>query len=316
MSVVNLRGGNSIATADNIRIGKRLMLVWVKEGGIIFPTPNFLQYMHKVSDVPAMDEWAAEFINERDIFESGSTSLQTNDGTDWSTVITFEGDSIPEMASLVGQDLHVHRILPGGKDYGRQGHLAMLSFDSDYNFKIADVLYDVGVKFLSAPGTSDGEITRTVELYVKQGIGLLSFYNIAGVSSGSAPAFEIFYDNGTTVTNAAAPDGVLVDFDLGDGNNSYAVPASPSIAIVAPGAGTDLYKYLVYCRVDGIDVNDSEATFDPVLKRITFATAPADGAKLEVAYAVDTAGAGPLGIPPHLNTPEKFTFNWKKYQTA
>lgn len=319
MSVISLRGGNDTATADNIRIGKRLLVVWVKQGGIILT--NGLTYMRKMSDVQQIADIAAEFLNERDIFESGSKSLPTSDGINWSTTLTLEGDSIEEVASLIGQAIQTYPSIQN-KDYGLCGHLVLMSFDEDYDLKKTDVLFDVGVKLDSIPGTQDGEISRNVTLYTKQGKNAVSIWGLPGVSQGGVPAFEIFWDNGSTVTNTDAPDGVLTAFTLGDGNDSYAVPAAPLILQVDPTAGTTAYQYFYYIRVDGVDVNPNDiASFNTTTKVLTFVTAPADGAKLEVAYLVDRAGIGVTSTPPHawgttLGTGSNFLFNWKNEQLA
>jgi hypothetical protein len=320
MSVVNLSGGNSVATADNIRTGKKLRVVWVKEGGMVFPTIG-LRYEHSLSDVQQIADIAGEFLNERDIFQSGYTSAQTNDGVNFSTTMTLEGDSLEEVASLIGQVIRTYPSLEWGRDYGRMGHLVMMSFDEDYNLKVSDVLFDVGIKLTSIPGTQDGEITRQIELYTKQGINPASVWGETGVSEGGVPSFEMWWDNGTTVTNLTAPNGVLTAFTLGYGNKSYATNAAPDILIVNADGATDFQKYFYFVRVDGDDVNPNDCTFNPTTKVLTFTTAPADGAKLEVAYMVDRAGAGVLGQPAHLHgtsaagsTNSNFMYDWKTVQ--
>ena len=304
--MLSLFGGHQTATKDYIRRGINVIPVWYKQGGIIFPVHG-LHMLHRASDIQGIDQLAAEFENERQHFESGSNKIQVNDGTNWSTTLTMEGDALSTIASLIGQDMHTQPSIEFGKDYGIQGALCLLSTDPDRNARVCDVLFEVGVKLGEIPGSSDGEIQYAVELYGKNNLGVR-------IGGGHTVAFELFYDNGTTAINADAPEGTIPTFTLGHGNNSYATPAPADILAVRPGLG-NVYEYLYYCKVNGVDVLPSEVSFNPATKVLTFTTAPAAQAKLEVSYLVDITDAPVVtGVPPHLWSGSNQMLNWKYYQ--
>lgn len=280
--------------------------VWRKHGGILF-TAHGLRIAHRLPDIQSIDAISAEFESERDHFEGGSEKIQVNDGTNWSTTLTLEGDALSVAASLIGQDIHTQPSIEFGKDYGVMGDLLLLSTDEDRNARVCDALFNVGVKLTEIPGLSDGEVQYGLELYGKNSLGVR-------IANGHTVGHELFYHNGTTVTNTAAPNGTLTAFPVGSGNDSYAAAAPPNMIAVRPGQG-DLYEWFYYVKVNGVDVLASEATFNSGTSTLTFNTAPAAQAKLEWAFLTDTGTAPAVtGVPPHMHSGSNQLLNWKYYQ--
>lgn len=304
--MLSLYGGHQTATKDKIRRGINVIPVWRKHGGILFTTHG-LRLIHKLPDVQSIDTIQAEFENEADHFESGSNKIQVNDGTNWSTTLTLEGDALSVAASLIGQDLHVAPSIEFGKDYGVQGDLLLLSTDPDRNARVCDALFEVGVKLDQIPGSQDGQIQYALTLYGKQNLGVR-------VANAHTVGHELFYHNGTTSTNTAAPNGTLATFTIGHGNSSYAVAAPPDIFAVRPGQG-DAYEWFYYIKVNGVDVLASDVSFNSTTKVLTFNTPPPAQAKLEWAFLTDvTTAPAVTGVPPHLHSGSNQLLNWKYYQ--
>lgn len=302
---VSLQGGDYKATNDNRRHGKRTIPVVVPIGGIEFSAG--FEYCHKLSDVKSIAPLVASFIEEEELFEGGSDVILVNSGTEWESTVTLEGDAIEAAASLVGHDLTAIRTLEYGKDYGECFHLAIYSVEDTMEkpLRVCSLLTFVGVKLNQMPAVAENtKETYELTLYGKTSRG----YRIHG---GNSVSFECWYDNSV---NSAAPNGVLTVFTLGDGNDSYATAAAPDILPVDGNAASSLYQYLYYVTVNGVLQRPSEVTFNPTTKELTFATAPANNAKIEVAYCVDVAGTGPLGQPAHLWSGSSFLNNWKGFQ--
>lgn len=296
-------GGDDIATLDNIRNGKRTVPIWIKGGGIPFVAG--LEYIHKLSDVQEIAEATAELLNEREHFEGGSECIKVNDGTEWTQTITVEGNALEVVGALIGQDLNVSPVLKYGKTYARTGHLLLVSHDDtkEKNASNAMLMTDVTVKLLSGPGLTNGDTNYTISLESRG--------EVCRVHGGHLFSAEIF---SKLDGNALAPDGVLTDFKLGDGNGSYPSPLAgvADNIIIDPDATSDLYKYFAYVKLDGVDVSPADATWTQGTKTLSFVTAPADEAILEWMWLADCATTNPA----HNHAGSKFVENWKRFQNA
>lgn len=294
---------------NNVSLGKRKLGVWVKYGALYTDTTYKYVYGALLPDVQTLAPIAGALINERDFFEMGFIPSTTNDGTDYSSTMEIEGNSRNVPAWLVGQHITTDPILGLG-DMGIRGALILYNVNESETLVVCDVLLDVGVKILQLPGGNDGENNMSIELYAKDAEALT-------VANRHKVSFEFFIDVATD-TNADAPDGILTAFTLGHGNRSYAVAAPPTTVVALDSETfrkgvTGLYKYFLWIKLDGVDVADTEATFNPTTKVLTFGIAPDAESMLEMAYVVDKVGVGVLGEPAHhwpgsnfLTTPDAF----------
>lgn len=294
---------------DKISLGKRKLGVWVLYGALYTNTTYKYVYGALLPDVQTLAPIAGALINERDFFEMGFIPSTTNDGTDYSTTMEIEGNSRTVPCWLVGQHLTTDPILGLG-DMGIKGALILYNVNESETLVVCDVLLDVGVKVLQLPGGNDGENNLSIELYAKDAEAL-------SVADRHKVSFEFFIDVATDA-NSDAPDGVLTAFTLGHGNRSYASAAPPTALIpldtptFRPGV-TGLYKYFLWLKLDGVDVADTDATFNATTRVLTFNVAPPAESMLEMGYVVDKVGVGVLGEPAHhwsgsnfLTTPDAF----------
>ena len=305
---VNLKGGSDQATKDNVRHGLDVIPILIANGGIYFTTHG-VKGIARMSDVQSIGNPTAEFINEREHFESGKKLLKLNDGTNWTIPITFEGDHTTDIASMLAQDLHVNPVLKWGQDKSRTCDLVLYSVQDNEDVNICDAYFDLGVKLKELPGSENAEVNFELEVYGQEDSQVVRIYG------GHSIGYEIFQTTGTH-TDPAAPNGILTTFDLGDSLNAYAVAAPPDVLQANPDGTTDLQRYFFKVRLNGVDVSDTEASFNSTTKTITFVTAPASGDKLEVWYLVDQAGSGPAGQPPHLHPGSSQLDDWKVWQTT
>lgn len=275
-----------VATADFQRVGIRTSVFWRPYGGMILPTSTF-HIIHGLSDVVELGTLSASPLNERDIFEAGKSLLQTNDGFTWTQDIMVEGSSIHTVASLIGQVLSTYPVIPTIRDYGVKGDLILMSRNSTNQIISWDCYTNVAIKIDEIPGIVNGDTNWTIRLYGKDNS---RYIRIPGEDYGVG--VETWYDNGTTIINADAPDGVLTDFVLGTGNDSFGSATTPVASIIDPSlvgvvAATDPLQYMMHVRLNGVGQSYPAVTFTVGSSTLRFATAPADGSKLELLYATE-----------------------------
>lgn len=310
---ITVQGGNQTATRREIRHGLETRMFFKKHRGLYLDatTPVF-GVVHTCSDVTNLPEITAELENQRDHFELGYDIVTIDDGKTWTVEPEIEGNALELVASLVGQDLHTATDIEYGKDYGVQGDIILLSRDrDDKTVVVCDYILDVGVRLLTIPGGGNEERTTTVQLYSKHGRG-------GRIANGDFIGHEIFYSNGGTIVNAAAPDGATAAFTVGHGNGSYAVAAPPTLKTVRPNlATTNPYHHFYYIRVNGSDVPLSDvASWVPGTGVLTFTYNLPAQAYLEWAFLVDGSATGLLGTPPHFHSGSNMMVDWKTHQLA
>lgn len=280
-------GGDRTATDDRIRRGLYTIPVWKKHLGVyLTAAPAAFHLIHGLSDVPELDDIEFSPVNERDLFEMGKNRVTINDGYEGEWTITLEGDALESIAAFIGQDYYASPVIEHQKDYGICGDLVLISCDPDRNLQSASIITDVGVRLQMIPGGEDGERNAVVTLYTKNAT------KADRVGKDFVPAHEIWYDNGGTVLNANAPDGLLTVFTLGEGNDSFAAPTTPVAKAIRTGF-TDYRTYFYYVRLNGQDVDTADVIFNVGTSELTFTTAPAAADKLEVAYVTAAATTMP-----------------------
>ena len=267
-------------------IDRGTLPIWIPYGGIENPTS--LQYIHSLCNVQGIDSPSLEFINETTINALGKLPTTVNDGMRIGEFsVTIRGNDVATLYALVGLNWNDVFAPDLYKDHGMKGALMLYKFKNgkgEQGLERTDLILDVSVKIQEMPGGQVGSDTeQTVTFYADEA-------RMFTIPEGHSPAFEVFYDNGGTITNANAPDGALTDFDLGDGNGSYA-PGSPinpaTVDIEAYAALTGYKQKFFYVRVDGVDQDPAQVAYSiTATNHLEFTTAPADGAKLEVCYLV------------------------------
>jgi hypothetical protein len=301
MAEISVQGGDAIATEDFIRHGKRSVPIIVVSGGMTIS--GFTHYAHKISDVASLEKWAAEFENEKEHFEGGSETLKMYDGKSWSSTLELEGNALESAAAMIGQNIKTYPSLQFGVIHDKCCHLLIIAHDTsvEKNLLEALIVTDIGVKLDVVPGVAPNtEETYTISLYTKG--------RVFRVHGGHCPSFEIFYDN---AENIKAPNGVLVDFFVGDGNHSYssALAGAVALKVVDPDAVSTLYQYCYFFKLNGVDQSPNQVSFNSTTKKFTFVTAPPALSKIEFAVCVDKAGSP--GVPAHLWATSDMRKNWK-----
>lgn len=278
MSNISISAGNKTASETFTLNGKKVIPVFYPEGGFIPSSyPSRIYSCMRLSSLAEVGDVSLEFDNERDLFEVGKSKVTVNDGTITSFELTCFGNAYKTLGALHLQDMLAYPVIELGKSTTLAGHLALLSASSDDNdAQFSSFFPNVQIKQTSAPGATDGESTFTIEVKTTETAYHSTNYVL--------PVKEIFYDDGSTITNAAAPDGTLTVIRLGDGNDNGVATAGP-LAVPISSSLTGLSQYFIEIKVDGEAVT-SGITYDSSATggTLTWGTAPADGAKVEATY--------------------------------
>lgn len=175
----------------------------------------------------------------------------------------------------------------------------------------------LAARVLEIPADSPGSETKQmVQFYSSDATDDMPI----DLQPGKAWAAEVFYDNGVVggIVNAAAPDGSILTFQLGDGNGSFATSITPAAQIIdVDYAATHPRRWFAGLWVNGVSIlDDTNVTFVTATNTITFASsfAPADGARLVAVYAVDLA-TNPTHLPnsyqgPNPTDPQQIGYGW------
>lgn len=273
------------------RFDRNTLPVWVAYGGIQSgtTTTKTIEYIHALCNIQGVDNIPTELINETTINALGKTVATVNDGERIPAFnVTVRGNDLATLYALIGLNSLDVKSPHLYKDHGMKGALLLMSFSPTSGaLERTDMVLDVSVKVLEMPGGTVGSSTdQTVVFYGDESRKFT-------IPPGYAPAFEIWYDDGTTtnIVNTDAPDGTLTDFDLGTGNGSYATTINPAaLAIEAYSGLTGFRQNFYYVRVNGVDQDPAVLSYSTTLtNRLAFTTAPADGAVLEACYLIDLA---------------------------
>jgi hypothetical protein len=191
---------------------------------------------------------------------------------------------------MIGQDLTTNPAISIGQIFSNCCALICNSHDAMGKPQMSFIICDLSVRVTGLPGmTADGTSSWTINLFSDDAI-------VVAADKGFVFQAESWWDDAGNITNVNAPDGVAVDFILGEGNNINAAITPPiaSAVKIRPDA-TGFLQYLVALKMNSYtgaafagysDVTTSEATFNNALGKITFGTAPLDGSKLLTFYLV------------------------------
>lgn len=279
MSNLTILSGDIQASKDDVRIGSKTLPLFAKHKGMtVSGYPDDIFVMNRICKVVELSDQAIEFLNERDHFNVGKTYVTVNDGTKTTFTVTGEGNAYSLYALLKGQDMRDFAGIKMGQSIVNAGAFVFAEADGDGEVIGSTWIPDCTVKFSTIPGASDGE--NNLEIEIETTADCWRF------GSHVLPVKEIWKDPAGATANATAPNGVLVAFTLGDGNNTGLGAVTPLAVPVNVDGTNDASKYILEVRVDG--TKQSGYIYVSSTGVLTLASAPADGAVLEVWYAVRT----------------------------
>lgn len=284
--MLSTQGGPQASTDLLMRRFRYARVLWYTYGGILSPRyPSELHFYHQLCSIRELANFTFDVQNENESAEAGKDPLTTNDGYSMSGTLTFKGDDVMTLAAMVGRHNHntkgvsagveFNAGLEFGKDYGICGAMILLSSTSDRRATVSQYIPNVRVRVLDAPGTQDAEATFEVELTSQD--------SIYTAPKGMVFSPFIFYDNGSTIVNANAPDGVLDTFLVKNANLAFpaGVPAYNLLSQIIDPEAAAPEKYIHGLKLGGSAVEPSAYSYDPATSEITLNSPPADGTKLE-----------------------------------
>lgn len=295
--------GNNSATEALLARFEGSMVSFVSRGGIttsrLYGSPGraILPHHQRLCSIREMSSGTGEPQNEREAREAGKLTSTINDGVEFSWTITVKGDDVYTLAALQGNNMHnltantidTRAGIRYGGTFVDAGDLIITSFDkggSEGKVIGSRVIPDCTVKFEEVPGISDPETDVTVTITSKA-----APYHFG---SGIVAVPFLFYDNGI-ITNTNAPNGILTQFAIKNANEAYGPNAAPAGNLLLQQVDADqsgIGKYVIGLRVDGAKVTTG-VTVAQGTGTLTWATAPADGAKIMGIVAV------PSGLPDY-----------------
>lgn len=277
MANLTINSGDKVAVKDAIRNGQKTMPVWSKHQGLNIPAfPDDMFVMNRLCEVAEISDLSIEFLNQRDHFNAGKEYISVNDGTKTTFTLTGVGNAYSLYAALKGQNLRTSVGVKMGAQLESAGQLTLVEADENGVIKGATWIPDCTIRFSTIAGVSDGENTLEIEVETTADCWRFGGY--------AMPVKEVFKDPVGATSNAAAPDGSLAAFTLGDGNNTGLGALTPLAVQFNPDGADNAAKYIMEVRVDG--VVQSGYSYVPSTGVLTLASAPADGATLEVWYAI------------------------------
>lgn len=240
----------------------------------------------------SMDEIPFEAIETFDFLYAGKDPANFSAGK---KIPKFEmriaGADFTTLMALIGRDQGVATVNTWEPNiqYQGRGHILMNFYDHNTNAMVGQqLLMNMQVHFDKFAGMeTSGERFQTV------GFSSPSARVVrTSVERGEMINTEFWYHNGTTDTNATAPEATITAFVLGTGNGSYASATTP-VALRLDSTNTSQLghrQFLIEASVNGALVPISgtgSATF--ATSTLTFAVAPAALASLMVIYVCDPA---------------------------
>lgn len=228
-------------------------------------------------------------INEDEVMWIGKTKAMSTEGTQWDGLTADVSGNATGILRVLGQTPTTSKAVALEYQYDQTPMFLVIHAYNESNVLYSSELYPFSIARISnTAGLEPDSITDfEIEFYNTDSTN----YPIRKLIPAHMWVAEGWYDNGGTITNADAPDGTLTAFVLGTGNGSYVgTPATPT-AVVIDSTATGAAQYL-YVFVNGVDVT-SQVSFNAGTKTITFTTAPANGAKLNVIYGVAQNASAP-----------------------
>lgn len=253
-------------------------------------TPTFVQAQCLLCSMSELAEIGIAMEGEEKVVMPGKTDYTRYDGSSYSTTITLKGNAIGTTKFILGISPHTNEGIEAGRgDFDLCGGLIIHRYADNNDLKSSTFVADVKVKIENVMGVANsGENQQTFMFYNENARGKLWTVHANG---SVVPKFyaSIFVDDGASITNADAPDGIKVAFVLDNVNNS--ATTTPPQPIMFNPSGTGYQQYLALLRVNGTVITPSAEAVATAAQfataTITFGAAPADGASILVVCAVD-----------------------------
>jgi len=281
---------------------------WVPYSGISAgAVPTEIPILKILCDVESLDNIPFAPINEESVARLGKLPLVVNDGhevTDFN--ITVSGNSLATVAALAGQDLTTNPIIKWGQNQSNKGALLITGHNGDSSLARTDVIFDLGIKIVEMPGATDGDNFQNITFYSETALA----YAMEGAYT---VGFEMFFEDAGSIVNAMAPDGLLDDFALGDGNESFTTPTVPVAQTIEAGAAGHK-EFFFKVLLDEVQQSTAAVTF--VQPTLTFVTPPPALSKIFIAYLVLLTDA-PSFRPEldHGSDVNSSWYSWTRYLT-
>ena len=230
--------------------------------------------------------------------------------------LTLEGGDVRSLQIIAGQDpsgsgINTFTALP---DMGVLGHLIVRKFARNGTGMISSYcIPNLSVRFdeLALGGAPGERGLQTLKLY-KPGDG--ENYVAAGNKSFTV---DFWADHSI---NSNAPDGTITDLVLGTGNYNGTAGSAASAAVLLNddliGSTSSNYRrYFIGVWVDGVLQTDSQVSYTTGTRTLTFATAPANGARVLAIYVSDWSSVTPTAWTnsPTTTVKENEKYPWYQY---
>jgi hypothetical protein len=258
-----------------------------KNGFYLGATPTIAQGACEICTTSEVGDIALAIENETTVTMPGKTSYTTGGRKSLEFEIQIQGNAVGTLKFLMGISPHTGEAIDATRfHYDLSGAVIIDKFDSeDSHLPVQSILIpNVKMKIDNWVGFAEGDQMQTVKFFQDEAEKYI-------VTGNQVWDYSLFVDNGTTITNPAAPDGTKTAFILDDCNNSNT--ATPPVPIMFNPDGTGWKRYLAVLRNDAV-VPDADAT--AVVTSATFATstitfgaAPADGSSILAIYPIDLA---------------------------
>lgn len=289
-------GGQDVATNETRR--SDVVPIFVKKNGLAMPRhPGFLPFAHRLCDILEISTFTATQNDATEVFHAGKAPYQSNSGITFEGSFTVEGNELLQVLAMIGVQSNNNSsataefdaVAQIGCTYEGLGdlilHAGAKGAAEKANLVRSDLIRNISIDILEGPGwTQGGENSYSIVVKSKE--------TILSAGKGFGWAAFLFYDNGGTITNAAAPDGVITAFAVKDANNAFPTPyAGDLVAQRVFSGATGAQAYLVNLMLDGQAVSLDAVTFDQATSTITFTVAPDNGAILQGYVLVPTGFA-------------------------
>ena len=217
-------------------------------------TPDAIKPVGILCTAENMDNPGLALLNEREVQTIGKKRAQTNDGYELSPFnLTVRGNTIKDVAALTGQNMNSAGSYSFKQivEYGLVGALIVTGYDKDSDtIRRQDTYTNVNMKVEEMPGS--GETYN------------ITFYSMAPkIFSTIAPmitAVEVWFDDGASITNAAA---IAANFDLSTGNDSVQTAGVDTDAVLHDSGGTAAGQYFFAIYQHGVEVDLTNTTYTP-----------------------------------------------------
>lgn len=249
-------------------------------------TPTWVQSAVAICTVSEVAELALEIQGEETLVLPGKTDEKRWDSIAFSTTVTLQGNAVGTIKYMLGISPHTNEAIDWDRsDFGLSGALIINSYSDAKTLVMSTCVANVKLRFPSVGGVANsGSNMQQITFYSEEA-------KLKSVVGSVIWSPIIFLDNGASITNATAPDGIITAFILDDCNNSQTTTPPQPVAFNPSATGLD--QYFIVARLDGANLASDGAALSTsgtfVTATLTLGAAPADGTSILLICAIDTA---------------------------